>query len=213
MSNPRRRRASRNRRRTSANTSPRRRYRRSNPGPKLRRYTRRHHARRSNRRRSNPGMGGNIIDMLKPVIAGAISSVVTPTITDGLLSFSPGMNTGITGYGASIAVALGLAWLTKKMTKSQSLAIGVAVGGAASVVVRAYQENVGNLHTGMSAYETTPFYLPSVSVPDPSGSGMVAVQPAFTAPQIPTVTAAQASSVGTPGGGQAGRLAAFSRYH
>jgi hypothetical protein len=204
MANPRRRRASRNRRRNRM-SNPRRRTRRSNPGPRLRRSTRRHN------RRRNPS-SGDIFNALKMIIAGGAGAIVSPMVSNTVLGAN---NTGMMGYAGNIAVGGVLAYVTHLLTKSKDLASAVLVGATASTIVRIYNDNVGPLHadpaTGtLSAYENTGFALPSVSYPDPTGTGMVAVQPPF-ATQIPTVSASQASSVGNAMA-VSGRTAPFSRY-
>lgn len=149
------------------------------------------------------------IEGVKAIAAGAVGAVGTRAIVQGILGDK---NVGMMGYAANLAVALGGGFLLFKFTKSKSIALGWAVGGAANTVQRIWSEKVsmtspaaaapalGDLDyssngmggVGLSGYVNSGYALPSVTGQDGS------VQPAFQ-PQLPAVAAA-AGSVSQPGG-------------
>lgn len=198
LSNPRRKKRTTNgrrRRRTNPfRTTVRR--RRSNP--------RRFHS----RRRNPEGAGAKqfAIEGVKAIAAGAVGAVGTRAIVQGILGDK---NVGMMGYAANLAVALGGGFLLFKFTKSKSIALGWAVGGAANTVQRIWSEKVsmtspaaaapalGDLDyssngmggVGLSGFVNTGFALPSVT----DGGGVVQ-QPFQT--QQPAVSAAAGSGPG-----------------
>ncbi len=200
MSNPRRKRRTNSHRRSTPFKVSRRR-RRSNP------------FRRFHTRRRNPvtkeGAQKFAIEGVKAIAAGAVGAVGTRAIVQGILGDK---NVGMLGYLSNLAVALGGGFALWKFTKSKSIALGWAVGGAANTVQRIWSEKVsmtspaaaapqlsdldyssnGMGGVGLSGYVSTGYALPSVTGADGS------VQPAFQ-PQLPAVAAA-AGSVSQPGG-------------
>lgn len=205
LSNPRR---NRKRRTNSHRSRPRRRMAVANPYRPSRR--RRSNPHRSFRRRRNPvtreGVKSFAIEGVKAIAAGAVGAVGTRAIVQGVLGDK---NVGMTGYLANLAVALGGGFLLFKFTKSKSIALGWAVGGAANTVQRIWSEKVsmtspaaaapqlGDLDyssngmggVGMSGFVNTGFALPSVT----DGGGVV--QTPFQ-PQLPAVSAASGSGPG-----------------
>jgi hypothetical protein len=201
LSNPRRK---RNRKRT---TNGRARRRTTNPFAMTTRRRRRSNPSRSFRRRRNPVSTGGAktfaIEGVKAIAAGAVGAVGTRAIVQGILGDK---NVGMMGYAANLAVALGGGFLLFKFTKSKSIALGWAVGGAANTVQRIWSEKVsqtspaaaapqlGDLDyssngmggVGLSGYVNTGFALPSVSGPDGT------IQQPFQ-PQLPAVAAAAGS--------------------
>ena len=171
---------------------------------------RRTNPRRFNSRRRNPvsreGAKTFAIEGVKAIAAGAVGAVGTRAIVQGILGDK---NVGMMGYAANLAVALGGGFLLFKFTKSKSIALGWAVGGAANTVQRIWSEKVsmtspaaaapalsdldyssnGMGGVGLSGYVNTGFSLPSVS----DGGGVI--QQPFQ-PQLPAVSAAAGSSAG-----------------
>jgi hypothetical protein len=206
LSNPRR----TKRKRT---TNGRRRRRTTNPFQMAPRRRRRSNPQRSSRRRRNPvsreGAKTFAIEGVKAIAAGAVGAVGTRAIVQGVLGDK---NVGMMGYAANLAVALGGGFLLFKFTKSKSIALGWAVGGAANTVQRIWSEKVsmtspaaaapalGDLDyssngmggVGLSGYVNTGYALPSVSGQDGT------IQQPFQ-PQLPAVAAA-AGSPSQPGG-------------
>lgn len=202
-----------NPRRKKRTTNGRRRRRTTNPFQMATRRRRRSNPQRSSRRRRNPvtreGAKTFAIEGVKAIAAGAVGAVGTRAIVQGILGDK---NVGMMGYAANLAVALGGGFLLFKFTKSKSIALGWAVGGAANTVQRIWSEKVsmtspaaaapalGDLDyssngmggVGLSGYVNTGYALPSVTGPDGT------IQPAFQ-PQLPAVAAA-AGSVSQPSG-------------
>jgi len=202
-----------NPRRKKRTTNGRRRRRTTNPFQMATRRRRRSNPQRSFRRRRNPvtreGAKTFAIEGVKAIAAGAVGAVGTRAIVQGILGDK---NVGMMGYAANLAVALGGGFLLFKFTKSKSIALGWAVGGAANTVQRIWSEKVsmtspaaaapalGDLDyssngmggVGLSGYVNTGYALPSVTGPDGT------IQPAFQ-PQLPAVAAA-AGSVSQPSG-------------
>jgi hypothetical protein len=199
LSNPRKKRnshrsTSRSRRRTLSAAR-----RRSNPFRSS--HTQR---RRRNPKFSREGVKHFAIEGVKAIAAGAVGAVGTRAIVQGILGDK---NVGMMGYLSNLAVALGGGWLLFKFTKSKSIALGWAVGGAANTVQRIWSEKVsmtspaaaapqlsdldyssnGLGGVGLSGFVNTGFALPSVS----DGNGVV--QAPFQA-QLPAVAAAAGSS-------------------
>lgn len=192
MANP----ARRRRNRAAKLTTTVRRRRRSNPMVRRRRHHNRH-------RSSNP-FGMSTMQLLTDILAGGVSAIITPAVTEGALGMF-GMNAGVMGYLGTLGVAGLLGWLTSAFTKRKDLGIAVAVGGSASLIMRIWQENVSGTHAspagnnpdfagsgaGMSGYFNTPFALPSITGGDGSLNKAVVQNPwgAVT----PTANAALAS--------------------
>jgi hypothetical protein len=185
--------------------------RRSNPG-----------FRRVHRRRNPDVAGGRqfAIEGGKAILAGVVGAVGTRAIVQGVLGDK---NVGAMGYLANLAVALGGGFLLFKFTKSKSIALGFAVGGAANTMQRIWSEKIsmtspaaaapalGDLDyssnglggVGLSGFVNTGFALPSVT----DGGGVV------TAPFQSggsTVSNAPGSQPGNPAlnfpGGQVARV-------
>lgn len=206
LSNPRK------KRKRTTNSRPRRRT--TNPVYRMATRRRRSNPQRSfRRRRSNPvtreGAKSFAIEGVKAIAAGAVGAVGCRAIAQGILGDK---NVGMMGYLANLTLALGGGFALFKFTKSKSIALGWAVGGAANTVQRIWSEKVsmtspaaaapalGDLDyssngmggVGLSGYVNSGYALPSVTGQDGS------VQPAFQ-PQLPAVAAA-AGSVSQPGG-------------
>jgi hypothetical protein len=188
-------------------TNGRRRRRTTNPFQMATRRRRRSNPFRPTRRRRNPvsreGAKTFAIEGVKAIAAGAVGAVGTRAIVQGVLGDK---NVGMMGYAANLAVALGGGFLLFKFTKSKSIALGWAVGGAANTVQRIWSEKVsmtspaaaapalGDLDyssngmggVGLSGYVNTGYSLPSVSGPDGT------IQQPFQ-PQLPAVAAAAGS--------------------
>ncbi len=163
---------------------------------------------RRRRRTTNPhreGVKSFAIEGAKAIVAGGVSAIATRAVVQGVLGDK---NTGAMGYLANFAVALGGAYGLFHLTKSRSIAMGWAAGGAASTIQRIWSEKVsqtspapmsglGDLDyssnglggVGLSGFVNSGYALPSITAADGT------VQPAFQ-PQLPAVSAAAASSSG-----------------
>jgi hypothetical protein len=196
-------------RRTNSHRSrPRRRMAVANPYRPSRRPRRNPH--RASRPRRNPvsreGVKSFAIEGVKAIAAGAVGAVGCRAIAQGILGDK---NVGMMGYAANLALALGGGFLLFKFTKSKSIALGWAVGGAANTVQRIWSEKVsmtspaaaapqlsdldyssnGMGGVGLSGFVNTGFALPSVT----DGGGVI--QTPFQ-PQLPAVSAAAGSGPG-----------------
>jgi hypothetical protein len=189
MTNPRKRRARKNR-----SGSSRRRNSRRNPSVKSKVRSFR---RRSSRR--NPVIAGFQGKELLMLALGATGGAIgTRSITQLILKDK---NTGAMGYGASAAVAIALGWAAGKFL-SKDLANGVVAGGLSAILLRIWSERVsgtspaalsgylGDLEfssDGLGAYIDSGFPLPTVSTQQGNYLHVPTVGPQL-------VTAAQAST-------------------
>lgn len=173
--------------------------------------------RRANRRRNPDTAGGKqfAIEAGKAIVAGLVGGIGTRAIVQGILGDK---NTGMTGYLANFAVALGGGFLLFKFTKSKSLALGFAVGGSATSLQRIWSEKVsmtspaaaapalsdldyssnGMGGVGLSGFVNTGFALPSVT--DGGGVIQTPFQPSLPAASAPAGSQPGPSVTMIPGG-------------
>ncbi len=200
LSNPRKKKNAKRRRANPFVGKATRRRRRSNPF---------HQGARRPRRRNPEITGGKqfAIEGVKAIVAGGVGAVGTRAIVQGILGDK---NVGALGYLANLTVALGGGFALWKFTKSKSIALGWAVGGAANTVQRIWSEKIsmtapqaaapqlGDLDyssngmggVGLSGFVNTDFALPSVT----TDGGRI--QAPFAAQALPAATAAAGSTPG-----------------
>jgi len=98
-------------------------------------FRRRHH-----RSRRNPAIGGfQSNEILKLALGATGGTLGTKYLTELVLKDK---NTGATGYAVSAAVAIALAWASRKFLGDDKFAEGVLAGGAGAVVLRIWQDQV-----------------------------------------------------------------------
>ena len=117
-------------------------------------------------------MGAN--ELIKLGLGAAGGAIGTRYLTQAVLGDS---NTGIMGYGANLAAAIGLAYAAAKFAGAD-IAKGVAAGGISALIMRLWSEKVagtspaalsgylGDLEfssDGLGAYISSGFPVPTVS--------------------------------------------------
>lgn len=135
---------------------------------------RRHFSSRKAHRRRNPAIAGyQAMDVVTIGAGAAAGAIAARGLTQMVLKDK---NTGVLGYLANIAAALGLSYLTKKFINERA-SVGVLAGGLGGVMIRIWSEKVsqtspnplaglGDLDfsdDGLGEYVNTSFSLPTVS--------------------------------------------------
>jgi hypothetical protein len=192
MSNPKKKRSTRPRRRR--HTRSMRAARRGNPSTGRRRRS----FRRSGHRR-NPSIGGfSANELIKLALGGAGGTLATKYVTQLILQDK---NQGPMGYGVMGAVAIALGWASNKFL-GRDVATGVVVGGMSALVLRVFQEQVSGStpasmsglgdpdFAGLGEYQAGTYPVPGWSygqpaLPVPAGPAAVAGVPARAARSAP----------------------------
>ncbi|MFL6311637.1 MAG: hypothetical protein ACJ71W_05985 [Terriglobales bacterium] len=161
-------------------------------------------------RRRNPGRMTSALQKLNitsALIAGGSAiagGLLTRAIPQQLLKAK---NTGILGYGANLAVAVGGFVAARYFTKRPEIAYGILAGGVAATMLRVYSEKISqssvNLLAEMGDVEFSSDglgalgeYLQSSNPPSDNRGGKFQL-PASAVTQLPQASAAGASSVAT----------------
>ena len=156
-------------------------------------HTRRHH---SSRRHRNPFSTGGV-GPLAVKIAGGLGGGIAAATVPGMLSSS--FSTGWTGVAGGAVVALGGAWLLRRM--SPNAGEGWLIGGLLQTAGRVAQLLIGRnlVSFSLSGYGPLQFPVPTPAYRLNAGASVVPMVPgsaAKTSGNAPRVAASPASGMG-----------------